>query len=202
VCRAAFPGRPTPFAVLAVCETLARPVQWAQLAHLVCERNPPMRLLATLALLLASATLTESSVEQQPPTEDARLTAFFKDYLEKEFRLKPLEATRLGDHRFDHLLDDLSDKAHAECLDHTKTTLAELKKQIDYKKLSRSGQIDFEIFEHHLERTLWLAANTKPFEDDPRIYNDYITDSVYALMTQSTLPKPVNVKNCAARLKQ
>src|SRR4051794_12489428 len=109
-----------------------------------------MRLLITLTLLLASATLTESSVEQ-PPTEDAKLTAFFKDHLEKEFRLKPLEATRLGDHRFDHLLDDLSDKAHAEYLELIRATHAALAKQIDYKKLSRSGQIDFEIFEHHLK---------------------------------------------------
>jgi uncharacterized protein (DUF885 family) len=160
-----------------------------------------MRLLTTLALLLASATLTESSVEQ-PPTEDAKLTAFFKDYLEKEFRLKPLEATRLGDHRFDHLLDDLSVQARAGQLEHTRATLAGLEKQIDYKKLSRTSQIDFEIFQHHLKRTLWLAANTKPFEDDPRVYNEYITDSVYILLTQSTLPRPVNVKNCVARLKQ
>ena len=45
--------------------------------------------------------------------EDAKLTAFFKKYLEDEFRQRPLLATQLGDHRFDHLLDDLASlKSH------------------------------------------------------------------------------------------
>ena len=42
---------------------------------------------------------------------------------------------------------------------------------------------------HDLTRSLWLAENTQPFEDDPRVYNEYITDSVYLLLTQSTLPQ-------------
>src|SRR5207247_5583890 len=62
------------------------------------------------------------------------------------------------------------------------------------------GQIDFEIWQHHLKRDLWLAENTKPFEEDPRVYNDYITESVYLLLTQSTLPKAQNVKICLARM--
>ena len=35
---------------------------------------------------------------------DQKLNAFFRDYLETEFRDQPLEATRLGDHRFDFRL--------------------------------------------------------------------------------------------------
>ena len=59
-------------------------------------------------------------------------------------------------------------------------------RKIDHAKLSRGGQIDFEIFKHDLTRSLWLAENSDPFEDDPRIYNEYISDSVYLLLTQST----------------
>ncbi|HTU19813.1 MAG TPA: DUF885 domain-containing protein, partial [Gemmataceae bacterium] len=49
---------------------------------------------------------------------------------------------------------------------------------------------------------LWLADNTRPFENDPRVYNDYISDSVYLLLTQSTQPKAVNLRNCSARMAQ
>ena len=35
--------------------------------------------------------------------------------------------------------------------------------------------------------------NDRPFEDDPRVYNEYLTDSVYLLLTQSTLPQERNV---------
>jgi uncharacterized protein (DUF885 family) len=131
---------------------------------------------------------------------DERLTAFFKAYLEEAFRRRPLEATRLGDHRFDHLLDDISAKARAGWADHYRQTLAELPKKIDYAKLSRPAQVDYEIFKHHLTTALWLAENTRPFETDPRIYNDYLGDSVYLLLTQSTQPKATNLRNCAARM--
>src|SRR5579884_3489442 len=89
-------------------------------------------------------------------SEDARLTAFFRAYLDEAFRLRPLEATRLGDHRFDHLLDDISAKARAGWAEHYRQTLTELPKKIDYAKLSRSAQIDFEIFKHSLTTSLWL----------------------------------------------
>jgi uncharacterized protein (DUF885 family) len=79
-------------------------------------------------------------------------------------------------------------------------TLSALPQRLDYKSLSRAAQIDFEIFQHSLETELWLLANVHPFEEDPRIYNGYISDSTYLLLTQSTLPKETNVANCIARM--
>jgi uncharacterized protein (DUF885 family) len=133
-------------------------------------------------------------------SEDDKLTAFFKAYLDEEFQHRPTEATRLGDHRFDDRLDDVSPQARAADLERWKNILAELPKKIDAGKLSPAGRLDFDILMRDLERSVWLAENTHPFEEDPRTYNAYITDSVYALLTQSTLPKEVNVKNCVARM--
>jgi uncharacterized protein (DUF885 family) len=133
-------------------------------------------------------------------TEDARLAAFFRSYLDKEFAARPLNATRAGDHRFDHLLDDISPKARARWVERTRETLAELPRRIDKSKLSRNGQIDYEILEHSLIYDLWQAENTRPFEQDPRTYNDYISESVYLLLTQSSLPKERNVENAAKRM--
>ena len=153
-------------------------------------------------LLLALLLLTFFSllVPGAAATEDDRLVAFFKAHLEREFKERPLEATRLGDHRFDHLLDDVSAKARAGWLARYRNTLAELPKQVDYKKLSRGAQIDYEIFRHHLERERWLMENSRPYEDNPLVYNDYLTDSVYLLFTQSTLPRDRNVKNAVGRI--
>ncbi len=125
---------------------------------------------------------------------------YFKNFLEEEFRQRPLEATRLGDHRFDHLLEDVSAESRAKWLERYQQTLKDLPRQIDFQKLTRDGQIDFEIFQHYLKRQIWLAENTKPFEEDPRVYNDYITESVYLLFAQSTLPKPINVRNAIKRM--
>ena len=46
-------------------------------------------------------------------TEDDALNTFFKNYLEEYFQQQPLQATSLGDHRFDSQLDDISPKARA-----------------------------------------------------------------------------------------
>lgn len=66
---------------------------------------------------------------------------------------------------------------------------------MDYEKLSRDGQVDYEILRHELEQSLWLTKNTRPVEEDPRIYNGYIVGSIYSLLTQSTLPLETNVSN-------
>src|SRR3954470_1996437 len=82
---------------------------------------------------------------------DAKLNSFFKGYLDDYFRLRPLEATRLGDHRFDSQLEELTADARAKWLQLTRKTLEELPKQVDYQRLSRAGQIDFETFQHDLK---------------------------------------------------
>jgi uncharacterized protein (DUF885 family) len=133
-------------------------------------------------------------------SEDAKLNSFFKNYLDRRFRQQPLEATALGDHRFDSLLDDISKPAREGWLAFARKTLKELPGQVDYKGLTRDGQIDFEIFQHELQTQIWLAENTRPFQEDPRTYGSYINDGVYLLLAQSTLPKETNISNCLARM--
>ena len=133
---------------------------------------------------------------------DKKLNNYFHDYLETQFRHQPLEATQLGDHRFDSLLDDISREALAARRARDVEALEALPRRIDYAQLSRSSQIDYEIFRHDLTRSIWEAENLHPFEDDPRVYGSYISDSVYSLLTQSTLPKETNIANCLARMEQ
>jgi uncharacterized protein (DUF885 family) len=137
--------------------------------------------------------------EQARPDEDARLAAFFQAYLDQAFRDEPLSATRLGDHRFDDKLDDLSAEARAANLQRDRKALAELPAKVDPSRLSRSGRIDYVILRQHLTRAVWLAETFHPFEDDPRVYGDYLTESVYLLLTQSSLPRETNVRNALAR---
>jgi uncharacterized protein (DUF885 family) len=153
-----------------------------------------------LLLLFIGNPLAQSSVQQE--TEDQKLERHFKQHLDAEFKLHPLMATREGNHDYDDRLDDVSLKARKASIERTRQTLAELPKVIDYKQLTRTAQIDFEIWQHHLKKEIWRAENTDPYANDPRVYNHYITDSVYSLLTQSTLPQPVNVKNAISRIAQ
>jgi uncharacterized protein (DUF885 family) len=154
--------------------------------------------LLCLALVTFAAAIAQSPAADAP--EDAKLAAFFRGWLDDHFRRHPFEATRAGDHRYDDRLDDLSPDARAADRAAIQKTLAALPQQIDYAKLSRASQIDFEIFRHDLTYRLWKDENEKTFEHDPRVFNEYIADSVFLLLTQSSLPKEQNVRNAAARI--
>ncbi len=154
-----------------------------------------MRLLLAVPLVLCCA----SPILADNP-EDAKLADVFKAFLEEEFRQRPLEATRLGDHRYDDRLDDVSPQARAGWLARYKKALADLPTQVEKRKLSRSSQIDFEIFQHWLTYQVWQSENADPFKNDPRTYNDYISDSVFLLLAQSTVAKPTTLRNCVSRI--
>jgi uncharacterized protein (DUF885 family) len=156
-----------------------------------------LALLSLLVLMFLGVAVAPSAADAD---EDAKLTAYFKAYLEESFRQRPLEASGLGDRRFDHLLDDISPAAVQGWQDYRRKTLKELPEKVTFAKLSRPAQIDFEIFKHNLTRDVWLADNHQTFEHDPRVYTEYATGSTWALLTQSTASKAINVKNCAARM--
>src|SRR5436305_5005753 len=146
-----------------------------------------------IPLLCLVPTMPLSAADPSP--EDAKLAALFRSYLDEEFRRHPYFATQQGNHDHDDRLDDLSPQARAENLRRAKALLAELPKKIDAAKLSRDAQIDFEIWTHSLKYAVWLRENTDPFANDPRVYGEYLSDSVYLLFTQSTLPKERNAAN-------
>ena len=133
---------------------------------------------------------------------DAKLAAMFQAHLDASFQLQPLNATLSGDHRFDDKLDDLSPKARAAWLALDRARLQSLVKEIPVAELSPDGRVDYDLFRDDLIRGIWLTENTKPFEEDPRVWGSYISDSVFSLLTQSTLPKETNIKNAIARLAQ
>lgn len=155
-----------------------------------------MALLACMILMVPHRTLAAIAAEDQV------LDRVFREYLEQAFGLEPLMATRLGEHRYDDQLDDLSPAARQKRIQHDRENLARLRQRVDYSKLTRDGQIDLEIFEKHLIRSIWMAETFHPFEDDPRVYGDYLSESVYLPLTQSSLPRAINVKNVLSRMEK
>ncbi|MES2572567.1 MAG: DUF885 domain-containing protein [Verrucomicrobiota bacterium] len=149
---------------------------------------------ASAVYLLASCLLVAQ------PSEDEKVQAFYKDYLEEVFRQQPVTATFLGDHRFDAKLDEISPEARAGWRKLAQRTLEELPKRVSYGRLSRDGQIDFEIWQNDLRSQLWSEENMRPFEKDPRTYGNYLSESVYQLVSRSTAPKEVNIASAIARM--
>lgn len=158
--------------------------------------------LSYLCCSLLACQLALLSNRAHAQSADDRLDACFQNYLEETFRLRPVDATFLGDHRFDHLLDDISAEARAQWLNSSREQLAKLEKSFGSAELSPEKHIDYQIFRDDLVRSIWLAENTHPFEQDPRTYGTYINDSVYSLLTQSTLPREKNIANAICRIRE
>lgn len=158
----------------------------------------PRRPVALLPLALAAVALLAAPAR----AADSPLEAFFRRHLDERFSLHPLEATQLGDHRFDDKLDDLSPAALARSLAHLKAARTKLAQDIDRAKLSADEQINYDLFAHELDASIWLRESTQPHATDPRIYTDYIGDSVFLLLAQSRLPKETNIAHALARMRQ
>lgn len=152
--------------------------------------------------VIMSGAFVHAKDEGRSAEVDAKLNAIFQEYLKELFRRQPLTATRLGEHAHDDQLDDLSADARKATLEYKQQVYDRLGHEIAVDKLSPGGRIDYDIFRRHLEREVWLARNFRPFEDDPRIYGDYISESVYLLLTQSSLSRQTNLNNALGRMEE
>ena len=158
-----------------------------------------------VSFVLLGAVMTTPAMSDESVGAESELQAFYRDFLEASFAMRPLSATFLGDHRFDDQLDDMSAAARARWLAHDRDTLATLEQRFGTAaagKLSADDALDYRIFRDDLLRSIWLTENFHPFADDPRVYGGYLSDSVYSLVAQSTLPKETNVANAIARIRQ
>jgi uncharacterized protein (DUF885 family) len=159
-----------------------------------------LRCVAVIAVLGAATMVLPAADAPALNAADAKLAQLFRDYLDREFQRHPSFATQQGNHEYDDRLDDLSPEARKNDDDAAKEWLERIAKEIDVKALSRDGRIDYEIWRHNLNYGLWTAQYDNRFEYDPRIYGEYISDSVFILFTQSTLPRERNVANASKRI--
>jgi uncharacterized protein (DUF885 family) len=160
--------------------------------------------IVTIAMILGGLMMSAAVSLAEDDAAKSDLQAFYRDYLDATFAMRPLSATLLGDHRFDDQLDDISAEARERWLTYDRETLAALETRFGAAsgQLSPDDALDFEIFRDDLTRSIWLTEAFEPFAEDPRVYGGYLSDSVYSLVAQSTLPKETNVANAIARMKQ
>jgi uncharacterized protein (DUF885 family) len=159
------------------------------------------RLLITLTPFTGFAVMTGYAAPPLTTDGDKQLAELFRQYLDEQFRRHPVYATQQGNHDHDDRMDDLSSEARKADEEVARRWLAKLK-GFDPQALSRDGRIDRDIWLHSLEYGLWSAAHDNRYEFDPRVYGEFISDSVFLLFTQSTLPRERNVQNAARRIGQ
>ncbi len=158
-----------------------------------------------VALLLCACAPTPPAPESAPPppppppTPDQQFEALGARYLRESQEQAPIDATAVGDHRFDDRLDDVSAAGWQTRLAFTELYLSALE-AIDRTKLSRPNQVDALLLRHDLEYDRWKISTLEGWRWNPLIYTSMAGDAVNNLIAREFAPAPERLKNLGKRL--
>jgi uncharacterized protein (DUF885 family) len=157
----------------------------------------------TLALLGATA-LSSVSVARSfapPLTPDAKFGALGKRWLEGLLKLNPINATGIGDHRYDHEVEDVSPAGRKAQANFARAILTELD-AMDRSKLSRANQVDAAILSNRVRYQLWDEEVQQSWAWDPQIYNRLAGNALYLLTARPFAPLPVRLRAATSRMEK
>ncbi|PJJ97213.1 DUF885 domain-containing protein [Lysobacteraceae bacterium NML91-0213] len=115
------------------------------------------------------------------------------------FEQSPISATRTGEHRHDHRIDDLGAEGLKRAVDANRALLAELD-AIDASQLSRENQVDALLLRNRLEANIWNVETLQSWAWDPLMYNGLAGGAIYGLMAREFAPLPERLAAATARM--
>jgi len=156
--------------------------------------------LAALALLPADAARPAPAARAaQAMPADMQFQQIAKRFLAEAMRLSPVEATAMGEHRYDALLPDMSAAGRAERRRAWQMFLAQLGR-IDPARLSRGNQVDLALLRNELRYRIWQDQSLQDWAWNAQIYNDVAAGSLYTLAARDFAPWDVRLKSATARM--
>ncbi len=149
-----------------------------------------------LTLITCSLIGTHSAIATEADDEFERLAA---GYINEFPALSPVTATVLGDHRYDHLLDEVSRESLNQRAAFYRRYQDQLKK-IRYKNLSRANQVDYELMRHDIESSLWSQEELQEWAWNPVSYAQIAGGAIYSLLAREFAPIDERLASAASRL--
>ena len=152
-----------------------------------------------LLLLTLFVGLMLSSIRcARGPNEDQRFETMAHRFIENLLRLHPEWATGLGEHGYDHLLDDYSPPGLQKRKTFYQAYLDSLS-GIDPSRLSVSNRVDYRTLENQIKSSIFRLDTLRSYEWNPRIYN--VGGAVWSLLARDFAPLEDRLRNVKERLK-
>jgi uncharacterized protein (DUF885 family) len=136
-----------------------------------------------------------------PSAADVAFQSLSQRYFDEVLALTPVDATALGDHRYDDKLDDVSAAGRERRLTLDRELLAAVH-ALDAAQLSRAHQVDARLLASHLEYDAWKLTDLEDWRWNPLIYTDLAGGSIYSLLSRDFAPLPDRLRNVNARLSE
>ena len=149
------------------------------------------------ALILAWVTASVFAA----PSADPQFEQLAARYMDEYPALSPVSATSLGDHRFDHRLNEVSAKARAQELAFYQGVLGQLEK-IDPSQLSRPNQVDYALLKQDLKGNVWSLETLQAWAWNPLIYTRLCGSAIYSLVARDFAPLDTRLQHVTDRLEQ
>jgi uncharacterized protein (DUF885 family) len=158
-----------------------------------------MRLLTALAIGVAVVAAPAASAPETAAatSEDVRFQAFGDRVVDEYLKLSPVNATQLGDHRYDALMPDVSVAGRAAVRAFAERTLAELAR-FDSQHLSRENQVDAILLKDQLDYLIFSDARLQDWAWDPLTYSP--GSALFSLISREFAPLPERLRSATGRL--
>jgi len=160
--------------------------------------------LAVLSVVIVG--FTACTVIQPPPdfsnppsASDRTFEEISKRYLAEMLALTPVQATGLGEHRYDMQLDDVSADGQGRRTGLARQLLAQMA-TLDLAQMSRPHQVDARLLRNQLEYLIWSTEQLKEWRWNPLIYTDLAGNGIYQLMARDFAPLPARLRSVESRL--
>jgi uncharacterized protein (DUF885 family) len=159
------------------------------------------RVVLALGSSLLVPMMSDVALAQTPSGADRTFEALGRRYLETYFRLAPVEATKIGEHRYDRNIDDLSASGRAAFLRFLQRTLSDLGR-IDHARLSRANQVDAAMLENQLRGQIWGIERQQAYAWNTLYYQAKAGDAIYAMLSREFAPIATRLENLTYRLER
>ena len=130
---------------------------------------------------------------------DQQFQSIASRFIAAAMKLSPIEATALGEHKYDGLLPDISATGRAERRRTWQGFLAELAR-LQPAKLSRDNQVDLALLRNELQYRVWADQSEQGWAWNAQIYNDIAAGSLYTLAARDFAPWAVRLNSATARM--
>jgi len=98
------------------------------------------------AVMVAAAGLAACAASPPPRSPDATLNALVDEYFERELELSPMNATAIGDSRYDDKLDETTSPGFREKQLAVERAFLDRAHLIDAPRLSSAGRVTYDVF--------------------------------------------------------
>jgi uncharacterized protein (DUF885 family) len=136
-----------------------------------------------------------------PSAADVTFDEISSRYLGEMLPLTPVQATALGEHRYDANLDDVSAEGRDRRTGLARQLSAQLQ-TLDVAQLNRAHQVDFHLLKSELDYEIWSAEQLQEWRWNPLLYTELAGNSVYLLMARDFAPLPARLHSVSARLSE